>query len=134
MKIKKLSLLILSVIAVILEALPYGAVMLWANPDGEPWRRTYSYFDLIPFGYANFGPFITVILTCVLAVLCILFMFRDTSELCKAIFIVACAASAISFAPLLLGVEYFSGVGALISAALLAIAVIIKTEQIKHKK
>jgi hypothetical protein len=32
MKMKKLSLLALSIVAIILEALPYGVVMLFANP------------------------------------------------------------------------------------------------------
>lgn len=46
-------------LAFVLELLPYGAVCNFANPDGKPWRRTYSYFDLTPFGYANFAPFLT---------------------------------------------------------------------------
>ena len=134
MKIKKLSLVVLSIVAIILEILPYGVVMLWANPEGEPWRKTCSYFDLLPFGYANFGPLITAILTCILAIICVAFLFYDVKILGKAIFGVSCTATVTSFSPLLLGIEYFSVIGALISAALLAIAVIMKTEQIKDKK
>lgn len=66
MKMKKLLLVSFPIIAFVLELLPYGVVLNFANPEGEPWRRTYSYFSLTPFGYANFGPFITAILTCAL--------------------------------------------------------------------
>ena len=134
MKIKKISLVTLSIVAIILEILPYGVVMLWANPEGEPWRETCSYFDLLPFGCANFAPLITAILTCILAIICVAFLFYDVKILGKAIFGVSCTATVTSFLPLLLGIEYFSVIGALISAALLAIAVIMKTEQIKDKK
>ena len=57
MKIKKSLFVVLPLVALILELLPNGVVLNFANPDGEPWRRTYSYFSLTPFGYANFGPF-----------------------------------------------------------------------------
>ncbi len=134
MKMKKLSLLALSIVAIILEALPYGVVMLFANPDGEPWRSTYSYFDLLPFGYAVFGPFIAAILTCILTLLCAVFLFSSTNKLEKAIFSIACAAGAISLTPLLLGIEYFSLIGAGISVALISIAVIIRSDKIKLKK
>jgi hypothetical protein len=133
MKIRKIILVLLCAVAIILEALPYGVVMLWANPEGEPWRETFSYFDLLPFGYANFGPLITAILTCVITIMCTVFLFCDSKGIRSGIFGLACAATVTSFTPLLLGVEYFSAVGALISTALLAIAVIMKTEQIKTK-
>ena len=66
---KKLIMLCTAIIALVLELLPYGAVCNFANPEGEPWRYTYSYFDLTPFGYANFAPFIVALLTCVLTVM-----------------------------------------------------------------
>ena len=59
----KFIMLFTTFVALILEILPYGAVCNFANPDGEPWRYTYSYFDLTPFGYANFAPFIVALLT-----------------------------------------------------------------------
>ena len=46
---KKLITLCTALIALVLEILPYGAVCNFANPEGEPLRRTYSYFDLTPF-------------------------------------------------------------------------------------
>ena len=42
----KFIMLFATFVALILEILPYGAVCNFANPDGEPWRYTYSYFHL----------------------------------------------------------------------------------------
>ncbi len=36
MKMKKVALLILSIATLIFELLPYGVVLNFANPDGEP--------------------------------------------------------------------------------------------------
>mgnify|MGYP006903536268 FL=1 len=69
MKIKKLLLSFLVVMALIFELLPNGVVLRFMNPEGEPWVRTYSYFSLVPYGYANFGPLIAAALTCVLIIL-----------------------------------------------------------------
>lgn len=68
-KVTRILLVIFPLAALILELLPNGVVLNFANPEGEPWRHTYSYFSLTPFGYANFGPFLTAILTCVLLAL-----------------------------------------------------------------
>ena len=51
MKMKKLLLVFFPIIAFVLELLPYGVVLNFANPEGEPWRRTYSYFSLTPLPY-----------------------------------------------------------------------------------
>ena len=69
---KRFLYLIFPAVALILEILPFGAVCNFANPDGEPWRETFSYFSLTPFGYANAGPFITAVITCIVFVLLIL--------------------------------------------------------------
>ena len=66
---KRLPLLLFPVLALILEALPYGAVLQFARPAAAPLRELYSYFDLTPFGYANFAPLFTALGTCVLLVL-----------------------------------------------------------------
>lgn len=66
---KKIFLLCIAAATVILEALPYGVVMNFANPEGEPWSRTYSYFSLVPYGYANFAPLIVALLTCAILIL-----------------------------------------------------------------
>jgi len=40
---KRVLYLIVSLIALILEILPYGAICNFANPEGEPWRKMFSY-------------------------------------------------------------------------------------------
>ena len=120
---KKLTILFTTLVALVLEILPYGAVLNFANPEGESWRRTFSYFDLTPFGYANFSPFIVALLTCALLVLTIVSMLIQKPPR-KPIIAVSVIAAVLSFAPLLMGIKYYSVVGALISATLAIIAVI----------
>ena len=125
--------LLLPVAALILELLPYGAVCNFANPEGMPWRRTYSYFDLTPFGYANFAPFLTAIFTCVVIALLLVYLFVGTrlwAGIAKKFLVVTFA---LSLCPLVLGTEYYSVVGLLITCCLFAeamwLSVIIKREK-----
>lgn len=114
---KKLIILCTTLIALVLEIMPYGAVCNFANPDGEPWRYTYSYFDLTPFGYANFAPFIVALLTCVLIILIVVSLVSK-KEMKAPILTVSAIATVLSLAPLLYGISFFSIVGAFISVAL----------------
>ena len=115
------------IVILVLELLPYGAVLHFGNPEGEPLRETFSYFDLTPYGYANFGPFITAILTCVLLVLSIINLFVDNDKIKTTIKIVSLIALVASLAPLI--VNSYSVIGGVISFLLLVIVVIpIKTD------
>jgi len=131
---KKLIMLCATLIALVLEILPYGAVLNFANPDGGPWRRTYSYFDPTPFGYANFAPFIVALLTCVLLILVVAAIL--TKKAMRTPLLTASAiATAFSLAPLLYGISFFSPVGALISASLLLTAAVAsRKERIREEK
>ena len=113
----KFIILCTTLIALVLEIMPYGAVCNFANPDGEPWRYTYSYFDLTPFGYANFAPFIVAILTCVLIVLIIVSLLSKKTVITPNL-TVSAIATVLSLAPLFYGISFFSIVGAFISVAL----------------
>ena len=121
MKMKKILLLFLPLVSLILELLPYGVVLNFANPDGEPWRRTYSYFSLTPYGYANFGPFITAILTCVLLVLVAIYLFKPRKGLNTAILNVSGFATAASLMPLMFGFDYITVIGVIITVLLAGI-------------
>lgn len=129
---KKFYVLILPIITLIPEILPYGAVLNFANPEGAYLRKTFSYFDLTPFGYANFTPFITAVLTCVVIILLVVYCATDKAGLAAAARGILLAACAVSLGPLMLGVSSFSAVGALITALLIAELVVlhlhIKTE------
>ena len=117
---KRLLYLIFPIITLILEILPFGAVCNFANPEGEPWRRTFSYFDLTPFGYANFAPLLTAIITCAILVLLLIYLFTYNAKMITAIKVLLCIGVVLSLCPLLLGINYFSFVAALITASLIA--------------
>ncbi len=121
MRLKRIILPILLLIATILELLPYGAVLNFANPEGLSWRRTFSYFSLTPFGYANFGPLITALLTCVLLILATISIFKYSKGLNTAITNVSGIATLVSLSPLLYGINYISAVGVAITVVLLTV-------------
>lgn len=120
---KKMITLALLLSAVVLEILPYGAVCNFANPEGPPHRVTYSYFSMIPYGYGDFGPLITAILTCVLLVILVLSLLLK-KDWNKSISIISAIATLTSLAPLMFGIRNFSIVGAMISVCILATFVI----------
>ena len=121
---RKQSIILVAVLIAILvlEVLPYGAVLHFANPEGEPFRETFSYFDLTPYGYANFGPFITALLTCSLLVMSVIDLFLSNRRLKNALRIVAFVALIVSLGPLL--VNCYSIIGGAISILLLVVLII----------
>ena len=121
---KKITVLCILLCTLVLEILPYGAVCNFGNPDGEPFRKTYSYFSFIPYGYANFSPLITAVMTCVL-LLIVLIAILFKKELGKKTAVLSGICAAISLYPLLYGIAYYSIVGAGISAYLIAVTVAI---------
>ena len=121
---KKFKIVNLLLVTLILEILPYGAVLYFGNPNGDDWRYTYSYFSMMPFGYANFGPFITALITCVMLILVVIALFKDSKKLNKTIFVLGCMATVASLSPLLYGFRYFNIVSLAISVLLIALAII----------
>lgn len=111
--------LVLPIITLILEILPYGAVCNFALDGGTQIRRLYSYFDLTPYGYANFAPLITAVLTCVLLALAVIYT-ASGKKLLKALVVISAITTVISLCPLLYGIKFFSLVGAFISVTLAA--------------
>lgn len=112
--------MILPIITLILEILPYGAVCNFANPEGEPWRQTFSYFDLTPFGYANFAPFLTALITCLIFVLMLVFCIKGNVRTAVKAKNLLYAAVVMSLGPLVFGFAYFSLVAGLITLSLIA--------------
>jgi len=122
---KKLSYINLAIIAaaLALEASPWGAVCNFAvapESGGGVDRQTFSYFDLTPFGYANFGPFLTALLSCVLLVLTVIGCFALKGGLLKCITGLSAAAAVSSLLPLAFGISFYSVVGLLITLLLMA--------------
>ena len=113
---KRIPYLLLPLITLILEILPYGAVCNFAT-ETRRIRELYSYFDLTPYGYANFAPFLTALLTCIILVLLAVWCFTGKRQIMTAAQVLL---AVLSLCPLLLGIDCFSVVGALISLSLLA--------------
>lgn len=139
MKKKQYILILLPVIAIILELLPHGAVLNFARPamDGSigRFRETYSYFSLMPFGYANFGPLLTAVLTCILLVMGVMYAWLKKEAFKKAIKVVAGVAVVASLMPLMFGVQYFSVVGAVITIVLvLELCCVLRMGEIEYNE
>ena len=113
MRTKNIFHFVILLIVLFLEALPFGVVLNFANPEGEPWRRTFSYFSLTPFGYANFAPFISAILTVLLLILSVTFLIKKSS-VNSAFKIISGITAVLSLIPILYGVEYITFIGILI--------------------
>ena len=121
---KKIRLLILPIITIILQILPCGAVLVFAPSPTERVRETFSYFNLTPFGYANFAPFITALLTCIILLLALISI--KLEKMRKAVFWLSLAAAVISLLPLVFGIDYYSVVGGIITITLAIESVLAK--------
>lgn len=117
---KRIALLVLPLTALILEMLPSGVVLRFANPEGEPWVRTYCHFDLTPFGYANFGPLIAAVLTCMLLLLVVIYLIKPRKGLNTAIMNVSGFAAVAAFGPLMFGTEYLTVISIVVGLLLAA--------------
>ncbi len=130
MKRQKIFTLIHLVILLVLETIPYGAVCNFADEGGESIRKTYSYFSLVPYGYANFGPFVTAVLTVVLFALCAVNLIKQTAPVTKLTSALSAFALFFSVLPLTLGFSYWSVAGVCITAILVRVTML----NIKIKK
>lgn len=117
--------LILPIVTLILELLPYGAVLNFMRPSADGttighFRELYSYFDLTPFGYANFAPLITAVLTCIILLLLVIYWITGKQRLVIVVRKILCVCAVISLGPLVFGIRFFTVVGALITVSLVA--------------
>ena len=126
---KRILLIAPPILAIILEILPYGAVLNFANPNEDGTmstiRKTFSYFDLTPMGYANSGPILTAILTCVIALLAVIYVITRRKGLRSALSILCVIALVTSVMPMAYGMAYLSPVGIAITALILIEAVLL---------
>lgn len=129
MKKKPLFAFLATLIALALECLPWGAVLHFAQPEGDPVRKTYSYFSLTPYGYANFFPLLTAILTTLLAVYLIFSFISKKEKTANTCFYLAFVGAILSLLPLLRGIQNFSFVGLGISVSLGVVALLLWDKQ-----
>lgn len=126
MKQKRLWLLLLTAAALVAELLPFGAVLRFAVPEGSMAniRNTYSYFDLTPFGYANFGPFLTAILTCLLLAASGWLLWKGSSVALRTVRLLSVASVILSLLPLMFGIGYYSVTGGVITLLLFTATIV----------
>ena len=114
---------VFSAIALALELLPNGILMLFANPEG-PHHKTYcSYFDLLPFGYANFAPLLTAVCTCIALIFAVICIIKPKRKLLLTFSIFSCLAFVLS---LFITLSFYRAtvINPLVSAALLISSII----------
>ena len=116
---KRFLYLVLPIITLILEVLPYGAVCIFASSPTDRIRETFSYFDLTPFGYANFAPFLTALITCLIFILLLIYWLKGNAVFAIKAKNILYVALVMSLGPLVFGIAYFSVVGGFITASLL---------------
>ena len=117
---KRFLYLVLPIITLILEVLPYGAVCIFASSPTDRIRETFSYFDLTPFGYANFAPFLTALITCLIFVLLFIYWLKGNTVFAIKAKNILYVAAVMSLGPLVFGLSFFSVVGALITTCLIS--------------
>lgn len=117
------------VVAIVLEALPYGAALMFVtDPEkGETLIKLYSYFSFTPFGNANFAPLITAIITVMLTIASFVMQFikRKNEKIDAAFLAVVIVAVIISVCPIFQGLECYTTVGIFISLMLVASAIFL---------
>ena len=116
-------------IALILELFPNGVVMRFANPEGEPWVKTVSFFDPLPYGYGNFGPFLSALITAALVILSVFYAVKGGRKLKKVLLILSLAAAVFAILPITFGVSYVTAIMVLVFASHIAqIILLIKNK------
>ena len=99
-----LAALALQGVALVLEMLPIGAVMVFATSSTERTIEVYSYFSMLPVGYANFAPLLTGILTILIILLGVIALFRfdKAASIRRTIFVCSIISLLFSIVPIFL--------------------------------
>ena len=129
---KPFVLLTITISILILELLPCGAVLEFAHmsPELTLWyyEEHFSYFDPMVYGHGHFGPLLTAVSTCILAVFAVVAVFLEGRAVRIALRVASLLTLLFSLTPLLTGC--YSPVGMAISALLLVTCIIsLKKEE-----
>ena len=119
--------------AFVLECLPYGAVCVFAPAPGETLRQTFSYFDPIPFGYANFAPLITGLLTAMTVLFALVQLAKPDANRRRTIGMLSAVAAVMSVFPVFSGLQYTSLTGWAITV-LLALSAALNLWEAQEKE
>ena len=125
-------LLAITVMILILEIIPYGAVLEFAHMSPDLtlsyYEQHFSYFDPMVYGHGHFGPLITAVLSCMLAGIAVITIFFENRAVRIALRVVSVLTLLFSLTPVLTGC--YSPVGMAISALLVVTCIIsLKKEE-----
>ncbi len=117
MKHKRIFVCLPPLVALILELLPWGVVLRFMSDPSLPSQvvKT-SYFDPLPFGYGNFAPMITAVLTCMLLAIMLVYLAKGSQKLMNAGKFIALTAAVVSVLPAFLSA--YTLIGGVISLCL----------------
>lgn len=105
-KVAQLLAVVAILAALVLQALPYSAVLVFKGPDYYK-RNLYSCFDLTPWGYANFAPGLSALLTVAVLIMLAITLLGKKDHLRNSVFVCMILAGLLMLAPaLLMGTEY----------------------------
>ena len=110
--------------AFVLECLPWGAVCVFSPGPDETLRQTFSYFDPVPFGYANFAPLITGLFTVLLLAFGIAQLGSPNPNRQRTVGMLAAVGAVLSVCPVFLGLRFYSVTGGAITLLLTITAVL----------
>ena len=125
-------LLAITILTLIPELLPYGAVLEFAHMSPDLtlsyYEQHFSYFDPMVYGHGHFGPLLTVVLTCILAVFAVVAVFLEGRTIWITFRVVSVLTLLCSLTPMLTGC--YSPVGMAISVLLFVTCIIsLKKEE-----
>lgn len=121
---KKLTYLILPIITIIFEALPFGVICNVPAVEGEAYNNKFSYFSSMPINYGNFAPFMTAILTCIFILLLLIYCFTNKKQLLNIAKYLVCASAGFALGALFGGIKITS-IGIIITVTLILEAILI---------
>ena len=90
--LKRWLVLLAPITALIFELLPYGVKLVFSDGPENNFRKyvsTYSYFHIMPLAYGNWGPMITGVLTGIIIILAIVWLFRKKENRPMAIIVLS---------------------------------------------
>ncbi|MBE6975921.1 MAG: hypothetical protein E7439_01830 [Ruminococcaceae bacterium] len=116
----RICLLLLPGCAALLNALPKAVMLRFAGPE-QSFYEYFSGFDLLPVGYAVWGPMLAGVSAAILAVLGAIALYKPTKTLKKWMLGLAAFGCVMSLSPMILGT--LTPIGGIVATLLAAEAV-----------
>ncbi len=128
---RKLLIVLLPLLTVLSGFLPNAVRMNWMNGAGEELYTYYPYAHFLPAGYAHVTPVLTLLLTGILLILLLFWLYLDEGWTAVRVLSALAAGLAVcAFTINLVQMGYFSAPGLLIAVLLLLEAVSVFTVKI----